>query len=239
MRDQLKLEPFVARREWTVDDIPVLTAELSLPRPVGESGRTFRRLDRYYQLYARSYLRYCERWLFPQSEEACRLAMETSAPLPQDSARLFYHVTCNGGGVLSLYTESAETCGGRTERRRQGDTWDLLTGYPVPLSACFPRKFPWRKALLRQSETEIDRQERAGVARYYDGWRRLLRRNFNPEHFYLSETEFFWFWQMFTIAPSAEGIPVFSMPFGENDCFFPGIRDKIVAEQSKTTSSKR
>lgn len=227
MCDQLKLEPFVARREWTADGIPVLTAELSLPRPVGESGQAARRLDRYYQLYARAYLRYCERWIFPQSAEAYRLALETSAPLPQDSARLSYHVTCNGGGVLSLYTESAETCGGRTERRRRGDTWDLLTGYPVPLSACFPRKFPWRKTLLRRSETEIERQERAGVARYYEGWRRLLRRNFNPDHFYLSETELFWFWQMFTIAPSAEGIPVFAMPYGEDDCFFPGSRDKI------------
>lgn len=227
MCDQLKLEPFVARREWTADDIPVLTAELSLPRPVGESGQAIRRLDRYYQLYARSYLRYCERWLFPQSAEAYRLALETSAPLPQDSARLSYHVTCNGGGVLSLYTESAETCGGHTERRRRGDSWDLLTGYPVPLSACFPRKSPWRKTLLRRSETEIERQERAGAARYYEGWRRLLRRNFNPDHFYLSETELFWFWQMFTIAPSAEGIPAFSMSYGEDDCFFPGTRDKI------------
>ena len=97
MRDQIKLEPFVAQREWTVDGIPVLTAELSLPRPVGEGERTDRRLARYYQLYARAYLRYCERWLFPQSAEACRLAIENSAPIPQDSARLTYRVTCNGG----------------------------------------------------------------------------------------------------------------------------------------------
>lgn len=235
MRDQLKLEPFLARREWTVDGIPVLTAELSLPRPVGEGGRVARRLARYYQLYARSYLRYCERWLFPQSAEACRLALETSAPLPQDSARLSYCVTCNGGGVLSLYTESVERCGGRLERRRHGDTWDLFTGYPIPLAACFPKKSPWRKALLRLSEAEIERRERAGAARYQEGWRRLLRRNFNPDHFYLSETELFWFWQMFTIAPSAEGVPVFSMPFGKNDCFFPGFRDTMEVAKEETT----
>ena len=236
MHDQFNLEPFVARREWTVDGIPVLTAELSLPRPVGETGRAARRLDRYYQLYARSYLRYCERWLFPQSAESCRVALETSAPLPQDSAQLSYRVTCNGGGILSLYTESSEICNGRTERRRHGDTWDLLTGYPIPLSACFPRKSPWRKALLRRTEAEVERPERAGVARYYEGWRRRLRRNLNVENFYLSETELFWFWQMFTVAPSAEGIPVFSMPYGENDCFFPGIRDKIETTNEETAS---
>lgn len=236
MRDQLKLEPVLARREWTVDGVPVLTAELSLPRPVGEGGRPARRLARYYQLYARSYLRYCERWLFPQSAEACRLALETSAPIPQDSARLTYRVTCNGGGVLSLYTESVEKCGGRTERRRHGDTWDLLTGAPIPLSACFPKKYPWRKALLRGAEAELERRERAGVTRCYEGWRRLLRRSFSPDHFYLSETELFWFWQALAVAPLGEGIPVFSVPYGENDCFFPGIRDTMKETKEETTS---
>lgn len=227
MRDVVTIETFTAQREWTVDDVPVLTATLSLPRPVGEDSRSIRRLDRYYQLHARAYLRYCDRWLFPQAAEAYRLALESSAPLPQDFANLAYRVTCNAGGVLSLYTESRETCGGRMERRRHGDTWDLLSGYPMPLSACFPRKALWRKALLAWTEEEVQQQERAGVAKYHEGWRRLMRRNFNPENFYLTETALYWFWQMYTIAPSAEGIPVFSMPYGENDCFFPGSRDKI------------
>lgn len=234
MRDQIKLEPFVAQREWTVEGIPVLTAELSLPRPADEKERTDRRLTRYYQLYARAYLRYCERWLFPQSAEACRLAMENSAPIPQDSARLTYHITCNGGGVLSLYTESVERCGGRIERRRHGDTWDLLTGAPIPLSACFPKKHPWRKTLLREAETEMEQRERAGAARYREEWRRLLRRSFNPDHFYLSETELFWFWQTLAMAPSGESVSVFSTPYGENDCFFPGIRDIIQETKEET-----
>lgn len=231
MYDMLTLEPFTAQREWTVDSVPVLIANLTLPRPVGESGRPARRLNRFYQLYARSYLRYCERWLFPQAAESYRLALESSGPLPQDYATLSYNVTCNGSGVLSLYVDSKECCGGRLERRRHGDTWDLSTGYPIPISACFPRKSPWRKTLLRLTEQEVDRQERAGIAKYHDGWRRLLRRNFNPENFYLSETELHWYWQMYTVAPAAEGIPVFSTSYGENDCFFPGNRDKILEEE--------
>lgn len=238
MNQELKLEPILARREWTVDGIPVLTAELSLPRPVGGEGRAARRIARYYQFYAKSYFRYCERWLFPQSAEACRLALETSGPLPQDSARLTYRVTCNGGGVLSLYTDSVERCGGRTERRRRGDTWDLTAGAPIPLSACFPRKYPWRKALLRGAEAEMERRERACAARYREGWRRLLRRGFNPEHFYLSETELFWFWQPLSVSPSEEGIPVFSMGYGENDCFFPGIRAMMENTKEEATVGK-
>lgn len=233
MCDQIRLEPLVIQREWTLGDIPVLTAELSLPRPADRDGRAARRLERYYQLYARSYLRYCERWLFPQSAEAFRLALESSAPLPRDLARLTHHVTCNTGGVLSLYTEAAETCAGRTERRRHADTWDLFTGSPIPLSACFVRKAPWRKTLLRRAEEELERRERAGVLRLDGGWRRQLRRSFSPDHFYLSETELFWFWQALSAVGGGAYGPVFSMPLGENDCFFPGIRAKIETENMK------
>lgn len=82
MRELLLLDSFTAQREWTVDDIPVLSAEISLPRPKNRSDRVARRIDRYYQLYVRSYMRYCEQWLFPQAAEAYRLALVNSTPSP-------------------------------------------------------------------------------------------------------------------------------------------------------------
>ena len=46
----------------------------------------------------------------------------------------------------------------------------------------------------------------------------------------LSETELFWFWQALSAVGGGAYGPVFSMPLGENDCFFPGIRAKIETE---------
>jgi len=227
MRELLLLDSFTAQREWTVDDIPVLSAEISLPRPKNRSDRVARRIDRYYQLYVRSYMRYCEQWLFPQAAEAYRLALVNSTPLPHDRAELHYHVTCNTGGVLSLYTESKEVCAGKPERRRRGDTWDLAAGYPIFLSNCFPRHTNWKKLLLERAQAEIQSQETAGVSRYHEGWRRLLRRNFNAENFYVTEEALCFFYQMYAIAPAAEGIPVFSLPFDETGCLFPKNRSKI------------
>ena len=60
---ELHTEPFAAEREWTVEDIPVLTASVTVPRPAPAADRVSRRIYRYYQLQCRSYLRYCERWL--------------------------------------------------------------------------------------------------------------------------------------------------------------------------------
>lgn len=212
---ELRTEPFAAEREWTVEDIPVLTASVAVPRPVPAEDRVSRRIYRYYQLQCRAYLRYCERWLLPQAESACRAALETSAPIPCLRAELNYQVTYNRGGLWSVYTQSRETAvSGPALLTRRGDTWDLNGGYPVELAAFFPPRSNWKKQLMALAEEEIERQERAGVSRYHEGWRRALRRRFNPQNYYLTAEGLAFFFPMYAIAPAAEDIPVFTMSYG-------------------------
>ena len=188
----LNTEIFSAEREWTVEGLPVLTAQVSLPEPVGSENRTTRRIRRYYRAQCRAFLRYCDRWLFPMAARACREALADSRPLPQLQAELSFRVTYNEGGFWSLYTQIREPAAdGHILLRRWGDTWDLLT-------------------LAAQ---EIQRQETAGYARYLDGWRRRLRQQFNPMRFYLTPEGIAFFYPMYAIAPAAEGIPVFTVPY--------------------------
>ena len=73
--------------------------------------------------------------------EEYRAALAASLPLPHFRAELTYQVTYNDGGLWSLYTQSRESgFSGRPTLLRHGDTWDLTSGYPVPLSAFFPRR---------------------------------------------------------------------------------------------------
>lgn len=220
---ELRTEPFTAEREWTVEGIPVLTASAAVPRPVPAEDRVSRRIHRYYQLQCRSYLRYCERWLLPQAQAAYREALETSAPLPCLRAELRYQITYNRGGLWSLYTQSRETAvSGPSLLTRRGDTWDLSGGYPVELSAFFPPRSAWKKHLLSLAAAEIQRQERAGISRYREDWRRALRRRFNAQNYYLTAEGLAFFFPMYAIAPAAEGIPVFTMPYGAETLRLPG-----------------
>lgn len=228
---ELHTELFAAEREWTVDDIPVLTASVTVPRPVPAEDRVSRRIHRYYQLQCRSYLRYCERWLFPQAEAAYREALETSAPLPCLRAELMYQVTYNQGGLWSLYTQSRETSvSGPSLLTRRGDTWDLNVGYPVELSAFFPPRSGWKKHLLSLAAEEIQRQERAGISRYCEGWRRALRRRFNAQNYYLTAEGLAFFFPMYAVAPAAEGIPTFILPYGTDPLCLP----KRTAKETET-----
>ena len=215
----LRTESFAAEREWTVEGIPVLTAAVELPQPQGADAVS-RRIRRYYQSQCKAFLRYCERWLFPQAEAEYRAALAASAPLPCFRAELGYRVTYNSGGLWSLYTQSREVTG-HTLLTRRGDTWDLSAGYPVPLSAFFPARSPWRRQLLALAAEDIQRQERAGIARYDPEWRKKLRRRFNSRNYYLTEEGLTYFFPMYAIAPAAEAIPAFTLPYGQRDLLPP------------------
>lgn len=216
---ELRTESFATEREWTVEGIPVLTAAVELPQPQGADAVS-RRIRRYYQSQCNAFLRYCERWLFPQAEAEYRAALAASAPLPCFRAELGYRVTYNSGGLWSLYTQSREVTG-HTLLTRRGDTWDLSAGYPVPLSAFFPARSPWRRQLLALAAEDIQRQERAGIARYDPEWRKKLRRRFNSRNYYLTEEGLTYFFPMYAIAPAAEAIPAFTLPYGQRDLLPP------------------
>lgn len=220
---QLSTEPLTAERTWTVEDLPVLTASISLPAPAeGISSAAARRIRRYYQLQSRSFLRYCERWLLPAAEAEYRAALASSAPLPHAHAELEYHVTYQENGLWSLYTQSRERgADGRTLLTRRGDTWDLSTGYPVPLTAFFPRRGGWKRHLFTTMEAEALRREAAGAVCWKENWRRSLRRRFNPENFYLTGDGLSLFYPMYALGPAAAGIPVFTIPFGEEGPVLP------------------
>ena len=220
---ELRTEPFAAERKWTVEGIPVLTAAAELPQPQGADAVSHR-IRRYYQIQCKAFLRYCERWLFPQAEAEYRAALAASAPLPCFRAELGYRVTYNSGGLWSLYTQSREVTG-HTLLTRRGDTWDLSAGYPVPLSAFFPARSPWRRQLLALAAEDIQRQERAGIARYDPEWRKKLRR-FNSRNYYLTEEGLTYFFPMYAIAPAAEAIPAFTLPYGQRDLLPPSEHRK-------------
>lgn len=211
----MTIEPFGAEREWTVEEIPVLSARVEVPQPVPCGDRVARRIRKYYQLQCRSYLRYCEKWLLPQARAEYQAALASSTPLPSFHAELRYQVTYQDGRFLSLYTQSRESLGRGAALTRRGDTWDLVQGYPVPLQSFLPARSAWRKQLAALAAEEIRRQERAGVARYHEGWQKLLRRRLDPRNYYLTEEGAVFFYPMYAIAPAAEGIPTFLLPYGD------------------------
>lgn len=225
-RSHLETKEHTVQRVWTVEDIPVLQASVSLPEPQLVKDAAARRIRRYYQLQGRFFLRYCETQLYPYAVNEYYTALSVSGALPAFQARMTYQITWNSGGVWSLYTQLREiTLPGQTHLRRWGDTWDLRSGYLLPLPTFFPPRHPWKKQLLRLASEEIARQEAAGTARYHEHWRRALRRHFNARNYYLTEEGLVFFYPMYAIAPAEERIPAFCLSPGAGGLLLPGKTD--------------
>ena len=210
----MELQPFTAEQEWNVEGIPVLSAHAAVPRPATLSDRISRRISRYYQAQCQSYLKYCRRELLPLAAAEYRAALAVSAPFSPFQAELSFQITYQDSHFLSLYTQSRENAGTQKWYLRRGDTWDLTTGYPVPLSDFFPPRSSWKRQLLDFAEESIQQQEQSGIARYHEHPRKLLSRHFNPQNYYLTPDGLMFFFPMYAIAPATEGIPTFLVPYG-------------------------
>ena len=215
----LETTPRILERAWDVEGIDVLRARVTMPEPAG-GDRVSRRIRRFYQLQERSFLRYCENFLFPLAKAEYESSLAASAPLKCFTAELGYCVTYNENGLWSLYTFSREVTN-EVLLVRRGDTWDLSEGCPVPLSRFFRRRTDWKKHLLRFAAMEMERRERAGQSRWREGWRRHLRRAFNPRDYYLTEEGLAFFLPMYAVGGFAEGIPTFTVPWSADERMIP------------------
>lgn len=217
---EFAVRPMEAERVWTVEEVPVLRARSSLPEPAVEA-RHWRRIRAFYRLQNRAFLRYCQGALRPWAEAEYRTARRNSAPLPAFEAALEYQETFRAGRLWSLYTELRDNAApGPSTRRRWGDTWDLVSGYPVALPDFFPARTPWKRILLTLAAEEIERREKRGMACYHPDWRRRLRRCFNPRAYFLTPEGLAFFYPMYALGPAAEGIPAFLCPWDTENLSF-------------------
>ena len=209
---QGQLDFFTAERQFPPDDLPLLTAQLRLPRWNGQGGKRF---DRYYAAYARAFFSYCRHTLLPRATQALALAQQSGGAIPDWHIALDTVVTLHTDRLLSHYTDTVEQTEGRRLVIRRADTWDLAENTPLAPTRLFPGVSVPRRRLLRAVTEQILRQQEQGTASYHPDWRRAIRAALSTDHLYLTQEHLCLFYQMYTIAPALEGIPVFRIPYDE------------------------
>ena len=200
----LSFPPCSCERIWESDGVPVLRAVIDLPCP--EECRSIRT---FYALQSRAYLRYCETFLLPPANKDLLLTLEESRPFTLHEASLTSKITYQEGSLLSVLLYSREDSG---LVHCRGDTWDLATGAPVPLSRFLPRR-RWKRFFYEAASSELERRIRSGAARCREDWQRSLRRNLSARNFYLTEEGLSFFVPMYTLGGAELGIPTFTIPW--------------------------
>ena len=210
-------------RSWERDGVTVLCASVTLPQ---QGTRRARRFDRYYQRFCRAYFAYCEQLLLPWARARCAAALEKSAPWTRTSCEVSYRVTLYGENTVCLFIDARET-NGPVPRLvlRRADTWDLSAMLPMPMGEFFPKRASYRKRLVALARETAQTQMAQGVSVYDEAYRILLRRAFSTRNYYLTDAGLCFFYPMYAVAPSAEGIVTFTAPYdAERGPFAPSMQ---------------
>ena len=209
--ESVEVKAVPEERVLTAEEEPVLSLSLRAPA-LEEDAPQLRRIGR---CFARQTQAWRARWEGPLYAMACaarQAAREQSRPFTPWTAELDFTVTRSGGGLLSLRTDAAERHGAaRPLLVRSGETWDLSSGVPVPLSALFPSR-RWRRQVLSAVEEQCARRASSGEFLFYEDWPRRAAADFDPDNFYLTEDALVIFYPLHTLCPAAEGIPEFFLP---------------------------
>lgn len=213
--EAVRIEAGAWRRVLKWEEEPVLTISLRWPK-LDETLPGPRRVGRYYRQVEEQWKTRWEGELYRRACAAAAAAREASRPFQPWTASLDFALTRLDGALLSLYQDAVEDTGDRRPTTvRRGDTWAMPSGTPRSLASFFPAKGRWKRRVLDEIAAQAERRAASGESLFYQDWRERLEGAFHPERFYLTETGIAVFYPLYTIAPFAEGIPVFSIAGAE------------------------
>lgn len=141
-------------------------------------------------------------------------AQKEGYPFNMHGLTVRYIVTLNQDCALSQYRDKYIYSGGAHGiTPRASDTFDLCTGRRVSLDSLFPHDEDWKSKVLGEVLRQADEILIQDPNLYFDNYRELILKYFNPDSFYLTETGVVVYYQQYDIGPYAIGIPVFEIPY--------------------------
>lgn len=176
-----------------------------------------RNVSSYYSLDARKTEEHCRTALFAQAADNARYIPSSQPPFNSYEFDSLYQITYNLDCITSLYTDQYEYMGGaHGATTRSSDTWNFKTCARLSLQQFYPYKSDFPENILVEIESQISKRLVQSPSSYFDDYASLLRKNFNPNSFYLNSSGLVIYYQQYDIAPYSTGIPTFCIPIKEN-----------------------
>jgi len=156
--------------------------------------------------------------LYPQAVEDYNYRKENNFPFNEYVAYLVYTVTFNSNCLLSFYYDNYTYTGGaHGNTLRLANTFSLLSGFNVPLSAFFKSDTDYIKKLTQIIIKQADQNQASNPGIYFDNYRELIVQFFNKNSFYLTKDGLVIYYGQYDIAPYSSGIIEFTIPYSELD----------------------
>ena len=199
------------KRTFTYNSAPMLTLSISYPKvtlrhcPYAQDSINFQ-----IQSQICGFLHDVSSDLYRQAVATYRESQANDFPFRLFEAVLHYETTYNQHCHFSLYRDQYTFTGGaHGSTIRASNTWNLMSGSNIPLSAFFPEGQEYRTSLIDQ----ITKQAGENPENFFEEYPTLIANAFNEEQYYLTPSGIAIYFQLYDIAPYSTGIPVFTIPY--------------------------
>lgn len=197
--------------ELRLEGEPVLQYTLSWPEIRG-GGAGGRWINRYYTRLAKSWQLRWQREVYWKACIALADCRACARPFAAWTGKLEGAVTLWENGILSLCMEGEEIRGdGRPCRVKWGDVWKVREGTPFTAREWFGGRKGAKKKVLEQVLEQGREKKTAGTCFLDRDWEEKGRRMLSLEGYWLTGDGAQIAFPQSTIAPPAEGAPVFQV----------------------------
>lgn len=173
------------------------------------------RINHSIQLRVSDFYRYASGKLYRMAVQEYKDSQTHDFPFRPFDAVLKYEITFNQDCHLSMYRDQYQYTGGaHGNTLRFSDTWSLETGRRLPLSRFFQFGENYRRTILDEIIRQADANMAGGSGIFFEDYKTLLRKYFDPANYYLVPSGIDVFYQQYEVAPYVAGIVVFTVPFG-------------------------
>lgn len=206
-------------REFLYDNVVVVKLKInSINVKIYDNQVVEGRINHRIEMQTSRFYRYVSTELYKQAVAGYKYDIANGYPFNHYEAILDYNVTYNENCFLSVYRDTYEYTGGaHGSTVRASDTWHLHQGRLIPMSYYFSRDTNYYERLIAImiEQAEVNLSENPGI--YFDDFRALIIKHFNPESYYLTLEGMAVYYQQYDIAPYSSGIVVFTIPYEQLD----------------------
>lgn len=204
-----------SQREFSYSGTTMLTLSIQYPEiRLADNPQTQARINSRFRAQAADFSRYAAGPLYRQAVRDYRNAQTHGYPFRAYDAVMKYEVTFNQDCHLSSYRDRYEFTGGAHGNTvRASDTFSLKSGRRFALSHFFAPGLNYRRLVLTKILEQADHNMQQNPGIYFEDYRHLILKYFNPESYYLTPDGVAVYYQQYEIAPYATGIVVFLLSY--------------------------
>lgn len=184
------------------------------------------RINNYYEFLVYKFKRYTSTDFRKIALESYQHSRTNKYPFMYHEAVMNYTTTYNEACKLSTYFDQYQYTGGaHGNTTRSSVNWNLNTGEIIQLEDFFHGFNNWGETIIKELIKLADSQMRTNRFIYFENYRDLIVKNFNPDNYYLTDSGITIYYQQYEIGPYASGIIEFNIPYKNLHLEYPKCED--------------